>query len=115
MKPELRKYLEDIRSSIAEIEAYVDTSGGFSAYSSDRTSQLVAERLLIVIGEQVARILRADPGMAISETARIVGFRNRIVHDYATIDNATVFNILVRSIPVLKEEVIRLLMNVPEP
>ncbi len=109
MEHDLRKYLEDIRGSIVEIEMYVDIAGGFEAYQKDRRSQIIAERLLIVIGEQVTRILRLDPGVVISETTRITGFRNRIVHDYDQIDNATVYNILVRHLPTLKKEVATLL------
>ncbi len=109
MKPELRKYLEDIRAAIIEVDAYVDLSGGFNQYQVDRRSQIIAERLLIVIGEQVVRVLRSEPDIAITETVRITGFRNRIVHDYDQIDNATVYNILVRHLPILKNEVAVLL------
>ena len=109
MKIEIRKYLEDIRGSIVEIETYVDIASGFDAYLKSRRSKSITERLLIVIGEQIARILRLEPGITITGTLRMTGLRNRIVHDYDQIDSATVYNILVRHVPVLKKEVAALL------
>jgi uncharacterized protein with HEPN domain len=109
MKPDVRKYLADILASIQEIETYVVLDKEFELYSKDRRSQLIAGRLLTVIGEQVARIVRIDVGIAISHTERITGFRNRVSHDYDMIDQALVYTILSRHIPILKTEVQALL------
>ena len=89
--------------AIDELERFVP-AGDFGSYLEDRPQQLIAERLLIVIGESAARIQRAHPG-ALEHAGRMIGLRNRVVHDYATIDQATIFVIIKEHIPALKKEV----------
>ena len=109
MKPEALMLLEEVRTAIAEIEAFVDYRKGFAIYTDHRPSQIIAERLLEVIGESVKKMMRLDEHIILTDSARIASLRNRIAHDYSSIEHATVFVILTRHLPVLKEEVEALL------
>ena len=54
------------------------------------------EREFEIIGEALNRLARLDPSVAerIAGLPRIVGFRNRIIHGYDTVDDATVWGII---------------------
>jgi uncharacterized protein with HEPN domain len=73
------------------------------------------EREFEIIGEALNRLLRDDPATAtathIGQLSRIVGFRNRIIHGYDTVDDATVWGIASRSLPQLLAEVETLLQG----
>ncbi len=107
MKPENLVFLEDIRNAINELDLFVPLEG-YDEFTQNRPSQLIAERLLIVIGESAARIRRTHPDL-LKNSDRIIGLRNRVVHDYSTIDKATVYAIIIDHIPNLKKEVEELL------
>ncbi|MDQ3101791.1 MAG: DUF86 domain-containing protein [Bacteroidota bacterium] len=107
MKLDELVFLEDIKNAIKEIEQFVEAYD-FQQFIVNRPSQLIAERLLIVIGEAAVKIKRSKPDL-LTHVDKMIGLRNRVVHDYATIDHATVFVILKDHIPLLKKEVQELL------
>ena len=109
MKPEVLTALENIRLAIEEIDRFVRYRDGYQNYLAHRESQVMAERFIIVIGEGVARIKLHAPEAAITDAPQIRGMRNRLVHDYDRIDQAAVFQVLTRHIPLLKTEVEALL------
>ena len=55
------------------------------------------------------RLLEIDPDVKISEKRNIVNFRNRISHSYDSIDEETVWGIIINHLPKLKTEVDNLL------
>ncbi len=67
------------------------------------------ERELEIIGEAMKRLLEIDPDVKISEKRNIVNFRNRISHSYDSIDEETVWGIIINHLPKLKTEVDNLL------
>ena len=69
------------------------------------------EREFEIIGEALNRIDRLDPPTAarISELRRIVDFRNRIIHGYDTVDDAVVWGIVEKRLPLLIKDVVCLL------
>ncbi|SRR5690606_19271668 len=107
MRPRELAFLEEIGNAIAEIEKFVKAED-FQQYLANRPSQLIAERLLIVIGEAATKVKRSRPEL-LQNVDKMIGLRNRVVHDYATIDQANVFVILKEHIPILKQEVEELL------
>ena len=66
-----------------------------SARMSPVAHRRAVERELEVIGEALSRLTMTDSGVAarISHLPRIVGFRNRIIHGYDAIDDATVWGV----------------------
>lgn len=65
------------------------------------------EREFEVIGEALHRLEAGDPATAalIDDLRRIVGFRNRIIHGYDTLDDATVWGVIEGRLPRLLEQV----------
>jgi len=60
---------------------------------------------LEIIGEATKRILEINPNINISNSRKIVGARNRIIHGYDDIDNTEIWSIVINSLPVLKKEI----------
>ena len=105
MPRDVRAYLSDI---IDACEAIGTALGGvdLATYQSERLIRSAVEREFITIGEAVISLRRADPSAAasLSHDRMIVGFRNVLVHDYASIDDETVLAIAANEVPILKSE-----------
>jgi uncharacterized protein with HEPN domain len=88
----------------------------FADYEADRQFRRAVEREFEIIGEALNRLARADPLIAesLAELPRIVGFRNRIIHGYDTVDDATVWGVTQSHLPKLVEELERLLNEAGE-
>jgi len=54
------------------------------------------ERQLAIVGEALSQLRRIDPATAgaIAELSRVVGFRNVLVHAYASVDSRIVWGII---------------------
>ena len=63
------------------------------------------ERQFEIIGEALNQLSKVDPEVAsrIPELRRIVAFRNILIHGYATVDDALVWQALVDKLPGLRE------------
>lgn len=89
-----------------------DTTGGSLAdYQRDCGLRQVVVRNFEIIGEELLRLERSDPGTAerISDYRQAIGFRNRPVHNYDDIDDQQVWQIIQHFLPILRAEVEQLL------
>jgi uncharacterized protein with HEPN domain len=98
-------YLADIVEACNAVEAAlrgVDLEG----YRSSRLIRSAVEREFLIIGEAVGSLAHLDSEISarISHARMIVGFRNRLAHDYAAVDDRTVWAIAVHDAPVLRGE-----------
>jgi uncharacterized protein with HEPN domain len=59
------------------------------------------ERQFEIIGEALNRLLKEAPDLAnrVPDLARIVGFRNVLIHGYAVIDDGRVWEIVTTLLP----------------
>lgn len=73
------------------------------------------ERQYEIIGEALNRLRRHDPVTAalISECDRIIAFRNVLAHGYDAVDDRISWDIVENKLPVLRDEVARLIASVP--
>ena len=98
-------YLNDI---VAACDSVAVTLEGvdIDAYVANRTVRAAVERELTIIGEAIGVLSRGDPALAarISPARLIVGFRNRLVHEYPQIDDEAVYSIAQHDAPVLRAE-----------
>jgi uncharacterized protein with HEPN domain len=64
------------------------------------------EREFIIIGEAIAALSRASPRTfeAITNARRIIDFRNQLTHEYPTVDDALVWAIVEKDVPLLRRE-----------
>ena len=63
------------------------------------------------MSENPRRVTDSGVAARISHLPRIVGFRNRIIHGYDAIDDATVWGVIGSHLPALVAEVERLLKD----
>ena len=104
------QYLSDMARSIAYLTEF--TRGKtYNDYAADALLRSAVERQFEIIGEALNQLLRRDPTLAsrITNWKRIISFRNRLVHGYATIDDAVVWGVLEENLSTLREEVSGLL------
>jgi uncharacterized protein with HEPN domain len=75
------------------------------------------ERQFIIVGEALQQALRMHPELAksVTDSRRIVNFRNVIVHGYAQVVPDTVWGVIGQLLPKLHEEVQSLLSQGPLP
>lgn len=110
MNVDIRACLYDVQQAILEIESFFEGQPMlFAAYQADTRTRRATERNLEIIGEAVGRILKADPTFQLSNARQIIATRNRIIHGYDTVSDEMVWGIVVRHLPLLKQEVAALL------
>jgi len=109
MQLKIQKYLLDILTSIDSIYEYLGEQRNFNTYLANKQLRRSVERELEIIGEAVSRILQLDSGITISNARKIVSLRNRVIHAYDSVDNETVWGIVINHLPKLKAEVAQLL------
>lgn len=71
------------------------------------------ERQFEIIGEALNALSRIDPqtAAAIPDLARIVAFRNVLIHGYATVDDRLVWGVVEGKLPVLQSTCERFLQS----
>lgn len=105
MEIEIRKYLQDISDSIANIDTHLFGNNDFVSFSSSITIRRAIERKLEIIGEAMSKILILQPAFPVTHARKIVDLRNRVIHAYDSIDINILWRIVVKDIPILKSEI----------
>ena len=100
-----KKYLSDILMAIELIEEFTFDINDFNLYDKDRKTQSAVERQLAIIGEALNQLRKLEPNIVIENDKQIIGFRNRLVHAYDSIDNSIIWAIINRHLKNLKIEI----------
>jgi uncharacterized protein with HEPN domain len=111
MKLEIQKYLFDIKNAIESINEYLGENKDFNYYLSNKLLRRGIERELEIIGEAASRILKIDSNIPIDNSRKIVDLRNWVIHGYDKIDDIIIWGIVIKQLPVLKEQVDKLLIE----
>lgn len=107
------KYLLDIDSIINELERIIAVhNSNYLEFSTNFISVRAVERNLMIIGEAVNKILQMNPNIIITSAKHMIGLRNIIVHSYDSVDPSVLWRIILKDIPILKNEV-KFLLNQP--
>jgi uncharacterized protein with HEPN domain len=109
-RPETLKYLFDIAEACRLLDQF--TSGkSLADYESDTLLRSAVERQFEIIGEALRLAIREEAALAglISNSSRIIAFRNRLIHGYAGVLSDVVWGILETNLPTLRSEVAKLL------
>jgi uncharacterized protein with HEPN domain len=108
--PEVRKYLFDIAEACARIAEFVE-GRRFEDYVGDALLRSGVERQFEIVGEALRCALELDPDLAseVTDTGRIVAFRNRLIHGYASVSDRLVWGVIENNLATLREEVAALL------
>ncbi len=107
---DIRKYLFDINEA-CELLLQFTAGKNFSDYSTDPMLRSAVERQFEIVGEALVQALRLDPNLSsrISNTGRIIGFRNRLIHGYSSVADDIVWGIVQANLTTLRDEVAALL------
>ena len=104
MTEQSKKYLFDILRAIDLIDQFI-LEYEFVDYDKDLKTQSAVERQLSIIGEALNKFKKLETLAIIENDKQIVGFRNRLVHAYDSLDNSIIWAILKRHLMPLKSEV----------
>lgn len=109
-RPDPRAFLFDIRQACRVIDQFI-SGMTFSDYVADLKTRSAVERQLEIIGEALRQMLESFPVMKqqFPEAPRIISFRNRLIHGYASVSNPVVWGVLERNLPALAAKVEELL------
>jgi uncharacterized protein with HEPN domain len=110
MPPDGRKYLWDAATA-ADLLFEFSSGKTFADYEADPLLRSAVERQFEIIGEALNQLSKTDPGLAatIPDLRRIVAFRNILIHGYAIVDDALVWQVLTEKLPGLAKVVSELL------
>jgi uncharacterized protein with HEPN domain len=104
--PEVRKYLFDIAEACGLIDEFV-AGKSFEDYSQDPMLRSAVERQFEIIGEALSGLLRIAPELSarVTDARRIIAFRNRLIHGYASVADEVVWGVTEANLSVLKREI----------
>ena len=105
MPRDARAYLSDV---IEACDAITNAVRGLDlrSYEGNRLVRSSVEREFITIGEALGALNRIsiEAFDSITNARRIVDFRNQLTHQYPSVDDAIVWAIIERDVPVLRSE-----------
>lgn len=110
MRRDPRAYLWDVRESADAIAGFVEDAS-LEEYRNNAMMRSAVERQLEIIGEALNQLSRVAPELAdrIPELREAIGLRNVLIHGYAVIDDAMVWQTVQRDIPRLREHTVDVL------
>ena len=96
-------YVDQILDSVSKIEAFV--SGlDFEKFMTDQKTQSAVILQLALIGELSNKISDDTKSKIDLPWSKIIGFRNRAIHDYVNVELEIVWDTTVKDLPILKEK-----------
>jgi uncharacterized protein with HEPN domain len=107
---ELKAYLHDISEACAHLVRFTEGKS-IEQYMADPLLRSGVERQFEIVGEALSQAVKYFPEVAdkITEADKIIAFRNRLIHGYATVSDEVVWGVLQGSLPRLRAEVAQLL------
>ena len=113
MRRDPRTYMWDALTA-ANLLMSFSNGKTFRDYEADALLRSGVERQFEIIGEALNQLSKAAPDLAgrVPDLARIVAFRNILIHGYATVDNALVWQLVTTRVPELTA-VLRALLDEP--
>ena len=110
MERAIKKSLEDILTVINEIESFFENGERrFDVYMSNTCLRRAIQMNIAIIGEATNRLLKLDPNIGITSAKKIISTRNYLIHGYDSLNHDLIWGIIVRHIPILKQEVVSIL------
>jgi len=110
MQPRSPKILEDIRDAATFVRAVTATET-LATYGTNRLLRQAVERNFEIIGEAMRRLDHHDPETArrVPNYARVIAFRNILIHGYDLIDHVLVWDTIHQHLPALQSAIEMLL------
>ncbi len=110
MDREIKKYLEDIAFAVDEINSFIEQyPRRYDIFCTTPILVRAVQMNVAIIGEAMNRVLKLKSDIAISNARKIVNTRNYVIHGYDSLRKEILWAIVIRDLPILKEEVSNLL------
>jgi uncharacterized protein with HEPN domain/predicted nucleotidyltransferase len=108
-------YLHDAAMALAAIERYI-TGKNLDHYLRDDLLQAAVERRFEIAAEALNQLSKSHPSLAakISNLPAIVALRNLLAHEYAVVNNRTVWELAQIHATALLKEIEALLQDLPD-
>ncbi len=104
MPRDYRLYLDDILESCRKIRQYTEGMS-FEEFERDVKTQDAVIRNFEVIGEAANRLPNEIKSLYHDiEWAKIIGFRNVLIHEYFGVKVETVWSAILQKVPILEEQ-----------
>lgn len=116
MARDARAYLWDMRDAAQQVLRF--TAGvSLAEYLGNDMLRSAVERQMQNLGEALAQLTKIEPELAarVHDRAQIVGLRNVLVHGYATLNHARVWETIESDLPALQKNVDALLAHLGPP
>ena len=116
MRPDPRVLLADADRAGADIQRFIEGMDR-GMYVGDVRTQAAVERKFEIIGEALNRLHQTRPEIAdqIPPLREVVGFRNLLIHGYATVIPDRVWDYAKNDLPELRRTVQALLAEMEPP
>jgi uncharacterized protein with HEPN domain len=113
--PDAGKYLWDAKAA-ADLIVQFTAGKTFDDYRSDVMLRSAVERQFEIVGEALAGLRRVAPEIAqtIPEAPQVIAFRNVLIHQYATINDGLVWDVVGGPLRSLRSTLERLLKAASE-
>ena len=112
MKRDPRAFLSDVIEAGHAIQQAVDGMN-LDDYSDSRLIRSSVVREFTIIGEALSQLSRRDGDLfaQIDQAPQIISFRNKLTHEYVTINDQLVWGVIQNNLPVLLEQCTQLLSD----
>jgi uncharacterized protein with HEPN domain len=106
MNQEAKKLLFDALVASRAIQSFIE-SRTFEEYLQNDMLRSAVERKFEIIGEALNQAASADEEaeLAVPDLPKIVGLRNRLIHAYASVNNAIIWAIVHENLPELVNQI----------
>lgn len=111
MENDIKTWLNDILQAINEINDFLPPDKDFFEFKRDIKTKRAIERNIEIIGEAVNRIIKSNPDFLITNARKIIDTRNRVIHGYDSVSEEIIWSIVLRDMPELKAEIVKLLID----
>lgn len=110
MRLEARKYLSDIQAAAERVARFTEGKR-FEDYLANEMLRSAVERQFGIVGEALSRLAADSPDVValIPDHAKIIGFRNILVHGYASVDDRIVWGVIEIHLAPMQRAVAQLL------
>ena len=110
MKRDPRAFLSDVVEAGQAILQAVD-GNSLEGYGKSRLIRSSVEREFIIIGEALTQLSQRDQALfgEIEQAPQIISFRNKLTHEYITINNQLVWGVIKNNLPALVDQCRQLL------
>lgn len=115
MARDISAYLCDIIDACDSITSIL-AGISFETFVATREKRSAVEREFILIGEATSVLAKfwPDSFKLLSDGRKAIGFRNILIHNYASVDQETVYETALQDVPKLRRECVEILRETDE-